>query len=184
VKADNIQRKVAVVDIDQLRAQLTKRQEEEAARRREIGLKKLLEEVGAVFRGKGPLRREATLKRWRYLATPEVPDVENARAYWEQSPWDPDAKAWRETIKTIEWGTGQVTRAPAQGARHSSGVKKAPADLQRLEQTNAKPAAFSRATNGGWRSSLSPGRGRGPPTSNGCSWTGRRSLRPRRFWGN
>src|SRR3954449_12309002 len=61
----------------------------------------------------GPLHREATLKLWRYLATQEIPNVENARAYWEQSQWDPDAKAWRETLKTIEWESSQVARGTA-----------------------------------------------------------------------
>jgi hypothetical protein len=52
----------------------------------------------AVFRGQGPIHREATLNRLRYLATREVPDVENARALWERDQWDPDGKAWRETL--------------------------------------------------------------------------------------
>ena len=153
VQADNTQRQAAVLDIGQLRAQLAQRQEEEAARRREAEQKKLLEEVEAVFRGKGPLHREATLKRWRYLATREVPDVENARAYWEQDQWDPDAKAWRETRKTIEWETGQVARSaaaieewrrkhPVQALALRTGLKKPPADLQRLEQTHAETVRF------------------------------------------
>jgi hypothetical protein len=154
VKADNLQRKGAVLDIGQLRAQLTKRQEEEAARQREHEDKKWIEVVEAAFRGKGPLHREATLNRWRYLATREVPAVENARAYWEQDQWDPDAKAWRETRKTIEWETGQVVRAaaaaieewrqkhPIQALALRTGLKKAPADLQRLEQTHAKSIRF------------------------------------------
>jgi hypothetical protein len=83
VRADNTQRQAAVVDIGQLRAQLTQRQEEEATRRWEAEQKRVLEEVEAVFRGKGTLHRETMLKRWRYLATREVPEVENARAYWE-----------------------------------------------------------------------------------------------------
>lgn len=63
VQADNVQRKAAVVDIGQPRAQLARRQEEEAARRREAEQKTLLEEVEAVFRGQGPINREATLQR-------------------------------------------------------------------------------------------------------------------------
>ena len=153
MQADNTQRQAAVVDIGQLRAQLTQRQEEEAARQREAEQKKRIEEVEAVFRGKGPLNREATLKRWRYLATREVPDVANARAYWEQDQWDADAKAWRETLKTIEWETGQVARAaaaieewrrkhPVQALAIRTGLKKPPADLQRLEQTHAETVRF------------------------------------------
>jgi hypothetical protein len=95
VQAENAQRKAVVVDIGQLRNQLASRQEEEAVRRREGEQRKLLEEIEAVFRGQGPIQREATLNRWRYLATREVPDVENAQALWERNQWDPDAKAWR-----------------------------------------------------------------------------------------
>jgi hypothetical protein len=151
VKADNVQRKAAVVDIDQLRAQLAKRQEEEAARRREHEEKKWIEVVEAAFRGKGPMHREATLKHWRYLATREVPEVANARAYWEQDQWDPHAKAWRETVKTIEWETGQVARAAAAveewRRKHpvqalALRLKKPPADLRRLEQTHAEAVRF------------------------------------------
>ena len=154
VQADNTQRKAVVVDIGQLRVQLTKRQEEEAARRREVEQKNLLEEVEAVFRGKGPpLHREATLKRWRYLATREVPNVAHARGYWEQDEWDPEAKAWRETRKTIEWETGQVARGaaaieewrrkhPVQALGIRAGLKKPPADLQRLEETHAESIRF------------------------------------------
>jgi hypothetical protein len=153
VQADNTQRKAAVIDIGQLRAQLNKRQEEEAARRREAEQNKLIEEVEAVFRGQGPLHREATLKRWRYLATREIPDVDNARALWEQDQRDPDAKAWRETLKTIEWETGQVARSaaaveewrrqhPVQALALRTGLKKPPADLKRLKQTHAESIRF------------------------------------------
>ena len=153
VQADNTQRQAAVVDIGQLRAQLTQRQEEEAARQRQAEQKKRIEEVEAIFRGQGPLNREAILKRWRYLATREVPDVANARAYWEQDQWDADAKAWRETRKTIEWETGQVARSaaaieewrrkhPVQALALRTGLKKPPADLQRLEQTHAETVRF------------------------------------------
>ena len=153
VKTENSQRQAAVVDIGQLRAQLVQRQQEEAARKREAEQKKQIEEVEAVFRGQGPINREAILKRWRYLAGKEVPDIENARAYWEQDQWDPDAKAWRETRKTIEWETGQVARSaaaieewrrkhPVQALALRSGLKKPPADLQRLEQTHAETVHF------------------------------------------
>jgi hypothetical protein len=153
VKADNVQRKAVVVDIDQLRAQLTRRQAEEAARQREHDEKKWIEVVEAAFRGKGLVHREATLKRWRYLVTRQVPDVANARVYWEQDQWDPDAKAWRETRKTIEWETAQVARAaaaveewrrkhPVVALALRTGLKKPPADLQRLEQTHAESIRF------------------------------------------
>jgi MobA/MobL family len=153
VQADNTQRQVAVLDIGQLRAQLAQRQAEETARHRETEQKKRIEEVEDVFRGQGPLNREAILKRWRYLATREIPDVTNARAYWEQDQWDADAKAWRETLKTIEWETGQVARAaaaieewhrkhPVQSLAIRTGLKKPPADLRRLEQTHSESTRF------------------------------------------
>jgi hypothetical protein len=153
VQADNAQRRAVVLDIGQLRNQLARRQEEEAARRRETEQKKLIEEVEAIFRGHGPIHREATLKRWRYLASREVPDVANARAIWERDPWDPDAKAWRETVKTIEWETNQVTRAsaavaewrrqhPVRSLALRTGLTKPPAGLQRLEQTHAESMRF------------------------------------------
>jgi hypothetical protein len=153
VQADNVQRKAAVVDIGQLRAELVQRQAEESARRREAEQKKLLELAEAVFRGKGPLHREATLKRWRYLATKEIPDPENARALWERDQFDPDAKAWRETLKSIEWETAQVAKNaaaieewrrqhPVQVLAMRTGLKKPPADLRRLEQTHAESVRF------------------------------------------
>jgi hypothetical protein len=64
---------------------------------------------------------------------------------------DPDAKAWRETRKTIEWETGQVARSaaaiehrkhPVQARALRTGLKKSPADLQRLEQTHAESIRF------------------------------------------
>src|SRR5215831_9848499 len=100
-----------------------------------------------------PLHREATLKHWRNLATQEVPDVENARALWERDQWDPDAKAWRETLKTIDWEMNQVARAaaaveewhrkhPVQSLVLRTGLKKPPADLQRLAQMHAESTRF------------------------------------------
>jgi hypothetical protein len=153
VQAENSQRKAVVVDIGQLRNQLARRQEEEAVWRREAEQRKLLEEVEAVFRGQGPIHREATLKRWRYLAPREVPDVENARALWEHDQWDPDAKAWRETHKTIEWETSHVARVaaaveewhrkhPVQSLVLRTGLKKPPAALQRLAQAHTESMRF------------------------------------------
>jgi hypothetical protein len=62
-------------------------------------------------------------------------------------------KAWRETLKTIEWETGQVARSvtaieewhrkhPVQALALRTGLKKPPADLQRLEQTHAETVRF------------------------------------------
>ena len=153
MRADNAQRKAEVVDIGQLRAQLIQRREKEAAHRLEAERKRVLEEIEAVFRGKGPVHREATLKRWRYLDTREVPEVVNARALWEQDQRDPDANAWRETRKTIEWEAGQVARSaaaieewrqkhPIQAWAVRTGLKEPPADLRRLEQTHAESIRF------------------------------------------
>lgn len=153
LQTDNVQRKATVLDIGQLRAQLAQRQVEEAARQREAEQKRLLEEVEAVFHGKGQLHREAILKRWRYLATQEIPDPANARALWEQDPRDSDAKTWRETLRTIEWETEQVAKSaraieewhrkhPVQALAQRTGLKKSPADLRRLEQTYAENTRF------------------------------------------
>jgi hypothetical protein len=79
--------------------------------------------------------------------------VVNARAYWERDQWDPDAKAWRETRKTIEGEAGLVARGaaaieewrrkhPVQAVAVRAGLKKPPADLQRLEQTHAESIHF------------------------------------------
>ena len=84
---------------------------------------------------------------------PGSPDVANARADREQDQWDRRAKAWRETRKTIEWETGQVARSaaaieewrrkhPVQALAIRTGLKKPPADLQRLEQTHAEAIRF------------------------------------------
>lgn len=153
VQADNTNRHTAVIDIGQLRNQLAKRQEEEATRQREAEQKKLVEEVEAVFRGKEPIHRNATLARWRYLATKEVPDSDNARALWERDQFDPDAKAWHETLKTIEWETEQVAsngtaveqwhrQHPVQTLAIRAGLKKLPADLQQLKYQHAQSVRF------------------------------------------
>ena len=81
----------------------------------------------------------------------------------EQDQWDPDAKTWRETRKTVEWETNQVAKAaaavaewhrrhPVQSLAIRAGLKKVPADLERLEQTQGKAV-------GSWRpaSDGSPG---------------------------
>ena len=61
--------------------------------------------------------------------------------------------AWRETLKTIEWETGQVARSaaaveewrrqhPVQALALRTGLKKPPADLKRLKQTHAESIRF------------------------------------------
>ena len=106
-----------------------------------------------MFRGQDLSTGRPHLKRWRYLATRDVPDIDNARALWEHDEWDPDAKAWRETVKTIEWETNQAAKgAQAIDGWHRShslqsvairmGLKKPPADLERLEQTYGENCAF------------------------------------------
>ena len=153
VKTDNVQRKAAILDIGQLRDQLTKRQEEQAARRREAEQKKLLDQVEAVFHGQSRMGQESILKRWRHLAGKEIPQIEDARAHWEQDQWDPDAKAWRETRNAIDWQTKQLTKAaqavedwhrthPVQSLIIRAGLKKTPTDLQSLEQRSGENARF------------------------------------------
>jgi len=153
VKTDNVQRKAAILDIGQLRDQLTKRQEEQAARRREAEQKKLLDQVEAVFHGQSRMGQESILKRWRHLAGKEIPQIEDARAHWEQDQWDPDAKAWRETRNAIDWQTKQLTKAaqavedwhrthPVQSLIIRAGLKKTPTDLQWLEQRSGENARF------------------------------------------
>jgi hypothetical protein len=153
VKTENVQRKAAILDIGQLRDQLTKRQEEQAARRREAEQKELLGQVESVFRGQSRMGQESILKRWRNLASKEIPQVEDARTLWEQDQWDPDAKAWRETRNTIDWEAKQLVKAdqavedwhhahPVQSLVIRAGLKKTPTDLQWLEQRSGENARF------------------------------------------
>lgn len=153
VQAENVQRKAAVIDIGQLRSQLAQRQQEEAARRREAEQKKLLEEVEAAFRGQSPTKREATLRQWRDLAAREIPQVENARALWEQDQWDPDAKAWRETSNTIKLESQRVVQIArdietwrrshaVQSFAFRAGLLQKPGDLDQLEQEHANSVRF------------------------------------------
>jgi hypothetical protein len=153
VQTENAQRQATVLDIGKLRDELARRQAEEAARRREAEQKKLLEQVEAAFRGKGPLHRDATLRHWRFLASQEIPDIAQAREIWERDRLDPDAKAWRETQNTIRWEKGQVAGAaqavaewrrkhPLQAIAVRTGLKKAPEELQYLEEAHAQSARF------------------------------------------
>lgn len=153
VKTENVQRKAAVLDIGQLRDQLAKREEEQAASRREAEQKELLNQVEAAFHGLSRMGQESILKRWRHLADKEIPQIEDARALWEQDQWDPDAKVWRETRNTIDWETKQLTKAvqavedwhhahPVQSLVIRAGLKKTPTDLQWLEQRSGESARF------------------------------------------
>lgn len=157
VGQENRTRQAVVMDIGQLRAQLTRRQAEEEARRQEAEQKKLLAEVEAEFIGKGPLNRESILSRWRHLASRSIPEVRNARTLWERDEHDPDAKAWRATKGAIETYTDDLSRAagainrwyeahPVQAALLWAGLKKNPADLQQLEQQQAGTAKFLEAS--------------------------------------
>jgi hypothetical protein len=116
VNAQNVQRQAVVLDIGQLRTQLAKRQEEATARRRQAEQKKILGQVEQAFRGQSKMGQEAILNRWRYLAGKQIPEVENARAIWEQDPVNPDAKAWgkpgaRSIGKASRW---RRARRPSQ----------------------------------------------------------------------
>ena len=159
VQAENVQRKAAVIDIGQFRSQLAQRQQEEAARRQETEQKteqkKLLEEVEAAFRGQSPTKRDATLRHWRDLAGREIPQVENARAVWEQDQWDPEAKAWREIHHTIDRESQRVVQIArdietwrrshaVQSFAFRAGLLQKPGDLDldRLEQEHANGVRF------------------------------------------
>jgi hypothetical protein len=63
----NTRGQAAVIDIGQLRAPSS-----HSGRRKRLPLRGRPDRF---FRREGPLNREAVLKRWRYLATREVPDV-------------------------------------------------------------------------------------------------------------
>ena len=153
VKAENAQRQAVVLDIGQLQAQLAKRQEEAAVRRRQAEQKKILGQVEQAFRGQSRRGQEAILNRWRYLAGKQMPEVENARAIWEQDPVNPDAKAWRETRSTIDWETQQVAQSgqavtdwhrahPVQSLILRTGLLKPPDGLQQLEQRYGNTMRF------------------------------------------
>ena len=154
VRADNAQRKAEVVDIGQLRAQLVQRREEEAPpaawkpSRRESWRRSRRCSAGRDRSIGKPRSKDGGI--WH---TREVPEVMNARALWEQDQRDPDANAWRETRKTIEWEAGQVARSaaaieewrqkhPIQALAVRTGLKEPSADLRRLEQTHAESIRF------------------------------------------
>jgi MobA/MobL family len=144
-KTDNTQRKAAVIDIGELRARLASR--EAAARQQE------LDRVEDAFRGQSHSGQLRILEGWRYLGAQEKPDVEHARAIWEQDRWDPDAKAWRETSRTLEWEKEKVQkteRAVEDWYRHHpikallvrAGIQGKPRDLESLEQEHHQAERF------------------------------------------
>ena len=81
---------------------------------------------------------------------PGRPDVANARAYWEQDQWDqglarnPEDHRMRDrpgrqgVAEIEEW----CRKHPVQTLGICTGLKKPPADLQRLEQTHAESIRF------------------------------------------
>ena len=159
VKAENAERKAVVLDIGQWRQELTKRQEAAAQRRQQAEQKKVVGQVEQVFQGKSRPGQQAILSEWRRLASKKIPDVAEARAIWEQDPVDPDAKAWRETLSTIEWETKQVAQStqavanwheahPVQSLVLRTGLLKPPRTLQRLMEKEAADARFLAGSQG------------------------------------
>ncbi len=82
-----------------------------------------------------------------------MPDIENARKNWEQDRWDPDANAWRETNRTIQWEAEQVRKSaraieawhashPVKSLLVRSGLQKKPAQLESLEQERSQAEHF------------------------------------------
>ncbi len=145
-RADNDERRGVVIDISDLRDQLAER-EQEAARQRE------LDRVEELFKGSYHKTQESTLGRWDYLAGQDIPDVENAREIWENDRWDPDAKAWRETSRTIEWETEKVGKTeqaiekwhddhPVRSFLIDRGLQEKPAALESLEQEHSQAERF------------------------------------------
>jgi len=144
-KADNHERRAAVVDISQFREQLAHR--EEAAWQRE------LDQVADAFKGKSHSGQQDVLQHWRYLAKQEIPDIRNAREIWENEPYNQDAKAWRETSRTAEWETekfGKTEQAiqdwhkdhPVKSFMVRSGLQNKPPALESLEQELSQVKRF------------------------------------------
>jgi hypothetical protein len=159
VKAENAERKAVVLDIGQWRQELTKRQEAAVQRRQQAEQKKVVGQVEQVFQGKSRQGQQAILSEWRYLASKKIPDVAEARAIWEQDPVDADAKAWRETLSTIEWETKQVAQStqavanwheahPVQSLVLRTGLLKPPRTLQRLIEKQVADARFLAGSQG------------------------------------
>jgi hypothetical protein len=145
-RADNNERRGVVIDIGELRNQLAQR-EEEAAQQRD------LDRVEALFEGQSHRMQESILTQWKYLAGQEIQDIENAREIWENDRWDPDAKAWRETSRTIEWENQAVAKAaqavekwhddhPVRSFLIDKGLQGKPAELESLEQEHSQAERF------------------------------------------
>jgi len=148
-RADNDERRGVVVDISELRDQLAHREEEarEAARQREV------DRVEELFGGQSHNKQESTLRSWVELADREIPDVERAREIWEHDRWDPDAKAWRETSRTLEWEKEKVGKTeqaienwyrdhPVKSLLVRAGIQNKPRELESLEQEHSQAERF------------------------------------------
>ena len=153
VKAENAQRLAAVIDIGELRDQFARRVDREIRENRAAAQKELIVKVESVFQGMSQRAQQVVLDRWRATAAREIPQIEYARAIWEKDPWDPDAKAWRETRNTIQWETEQVDKSaqavegwhrehPVQSLVLRTGLKQKRHDLKWLEQEHAKNVRF------------------------------------------
>ncbi len=182
VKAENAQRLAAVIDIGELRDQFARRVDREIRENRAAAQKELIVKVESVFQGMSQRAQQVVLDRWRATAAREIPQIEYARAIWEKDPWDPDAKAWRETRNTIQWETEQVEKSaqavegwhrehPVQSPVFRTGLKQKRHDLKWLEQEHAKSVRFLQAARRGW-GNWRGGGCRSVPNTN-SSWSGR-----------
>ena len=83
----------------------------------------------------------------------------HARAIWERDPFDPDAKAWRETRSTIDWETRLVSQStqavadwhrahPVQSLVLRTGLLKSPGSLKGLIQKQASDERFLAGSQG------------------------------------
>ena len=144
-KADNGERRAAVVDISEFRDQL--------AHREEAGRQKELDRVADAFKGKPHSRQQDVLRQWRYLADREVPDIRNAREIWENEPYNQDAKLWRETSRTAKWEAEKVGKTeeaiqdwhkhhPVKSFMVRSGLQNKPAELESLEESLSQVKHF------------------------------------------
>jgi hypothetical protein len=159
VKAENAERKAVVLDIGQWRQELVQRQEAAALRRQQAEQQKILGQVEQAFQGKSRQGQQAVLNQWRYLASQKIPEVAAARSIWEQDPVDPEARAWRETLITIERETHQVAQStqavanwhrdhPVQSLVQRSGLLQPPRSLQGLIEKQAADARFLAGSQG------------------------------------
>ena len=153
VQAENLQRQAQVLDIGRLREQLAERQRQEAVRQKEAERQKAVALVEVLFYGKSREQQKTLLRQWQALATQDIPRVDNARAIWEKDNWDQDAKAWRETRRTIDWESQEVHKNvqaiegwyrahPLQTLALRTGLMRTPAELGRLEEQYSQNARF------------------------------------------